>query len=50
MSNIIINLNKKIGKIKPMHAVGQPPFAGGFMSLDFSHCQYLTDACDERRC
>lgn len=31
---------KKIGTIKPMHAVGQPPFRG----IDFSICDYLKDA------
>ena len=32
------------GKIKPMHAVGQPPFTGGFCTIDFSPMQVLKDA------
>lgn len=31
-------------KIKPMHAVGQPPFTGGFASINFSPMQILKDA------
>ena len=37
---IKIDFNKVTGKIKPMHAVGQPPFIG----MDFSMCDYLKDA------
>ena len=44
MANINVNFNKTVGLIKPMHAVGQPPFSGGFLSFDFSHIQYLKDA------
>ena len=44
MANINVNFNKTVGQIKPMHAVGQPPFSGGFLSFDFSHIQYLKDA------
>lgn len=44
MANINIDFKSKKGKIKPMHAVGQPPFKGGFASLDFSPMQILTDA------
>lgn len=40
MTNISINFNKKTGKIKPMHGVGQPPFGG----IDFSYIKYLKDA------
>ena len=40
MENFTINFNNFIGNIKPMHAVGQPPFLG----MDFTYCQYLTDA------
>ena len=32
------------GKIKPMHAVGQPPFKGGFSKFDFSPMGVLKDA------
>lgn len=38
--NINVNFNKTIGKIKPMHGVGQPPFAG----TDFKMFHYLTEA------
>ena len=44
MAKISVNFDKKLGKIKPMHAVGQPPFTGGFVSLDFSPMQILKDA------
>ncbi len=41
---ISINFDKVIKKIKPMHAVGQPPFRGGFASIDFSPIEILKDA------
>ena len=44
MSRITVDANEIIGKIKPMHAVGQPPFRGGFASIDFSAMQILKDA------
>lgn len=44
MANINVNFSKTVAQIKPMHAVGQPPFSGGFLSFDFSHIQYLQDA------
>lgn len=44
MSGITIHANEIVGKIKPMHAVGQPPFKGGFASIDFSPMQILKDA------
>ena len=31
-----VDFSKKLGKIKPMHATGQPPFTGGFHKLDFT--------------
>ena len=40
MTQITVDLNRPVGRIKPMHAVGQPPFRG----LDFSMCDYLKDA------
>ena len=40
MQKISVDFSKTIGKIKPMHAVGQPPFVG----IDFSMCDYLKDA------
>ena len=43
MANINIDLTKKIGKIKPMHAVGQPPISGASYNLSNSF-HYLTDA------
>jgi hypothetical protein len=44
MSNISIHFNETVGPIKPMHAVGQPPFSGGFASMDFSPMNYLKEA------
>lgn len=44
MAKINVNFNEITGKIKPMHAVGQPPFTGGFTKLDFSPMQILADA------
>ena len=41
MATIRINFDKKLGRIKPMHAVGQPPFSGG---ANFSMFHYLTEA------
>lgn len=40
MGAITVNFTQKIGTIKPMHAVGQPPFRG----IDFSMCDYLKKA------
>ena len=37
---IKVDFNDIVGKIKPMHGVGQPPFAG----VDFSMFKYLKDA------
>ena len=44
MTKITIDKKQTVGKIKPMHAVGQPPFVGGSASIDFSPMQILTDA------
>ena len=44
MPGINVNFDNVTGKIKPMHAVGQPPFTGGFCKLDFSPIQILKDA------
>ena len=41
---IKIDFEKTVGKIKPMHAVGQPPIGGKFQGFDFSPMQRLTDA------
>ena len=40
MVQLKVDFAKALGPIKPMHAVGQPPFRG----LDFSMCDYLKDA------
>ena len=44
MATIKINVNENIKPIKPMHAVGQPPFWGGSGKFDFSIMQHLTNA------
>lgn len=44
MAILNIDFNHTLGKIKPMHAVGQPPFTGGFCKLDFSPIDYLKQA------
>ncbi len=44
MNMIYVDFNEIVGTIKPMHAVGQPPFTGGFCKLDFTPMQILTDA------
>ena len=44
MAHISMDFEKKIGKVKPMHAVGQPPMLGGFLSLDLSPIHYLEEA------
>jgi hypothetical protein len=44
MVTIKIDTGKAIGKIKKMHAVGQPPFTGGFLKFDFSHMRHLKNA------
>ncbi len=40
MRQLQVNFEKTLGRIKPMHAVGQPPFYG----MDFSYCRYLEAA------
>ncbi|MBR5587205.1 MAG: hypothetical protein IKW02_04515 [Clostridia bacterium] len=44
MTNLTVDFGKITGKIKPMHAVGQPPYTGGFNKLDCSPMQILADA------
>ncbi|MBO7297669.1 MAG: hypothetical protein J6U60_01325 [Clostridia bacterium] len=44
MVNLQVDFGKTVGKIKAMHATGQPPFTGGFLQLNFTPMQYLTDA------
>lgn len=41
---IHVDFEKVQGEIKPMHAVGQPPFSGGFTSFDFTPIALLKDA------
>ena len=40
MTQVKIDVSKSLGKIKPVHGVGQPPFSG----LNFSMIRYLTEA------
>ncbi len=40
MNNIVVDFTKTVGKIKPVHGVGQPPFVG----IDYSLCTYLKEA------
>ena len=42
--NIRVDFNNLTGRIKAMHAVGQPPFSGSFLSFDFSHMAHLKKA------
>lgn len=44
MTHLTVNFQNKIGEIHPVHSVGQPPFAGGFLKFDFSHMEWLTRA------
>lgn len=44
LCNIHVDFDNIIGRIKPMHAVGQPPFTSSFNSLDFTPMQILKDA------
>ena len=44
MIKLAVDFENRVGPIKPMHAVGQPPFKGGFLKLDFSPFQYIVDA------
>ncbi len=44
MSNIQVTFDQIVGKIKPMHASGQPPFIGGFRTLNFKPMEYLKNA------
>ena len=44
MEKLTVDFGKVKGRIKPMHAVGQPPFAGGFNKLDCSPMEILRDA------
>ncbi|MBQ8606511.1 MAG: hypothetical protein IJ408_07205 [Clostridia bacterium] len=43
-ASVSVDFSKTVGKIKRMHAVGQPPFKGGFCSLDITPMQILKDA------
>ena len=39
-----VDFSNTVGRIKRMHAVGQPPFTGGFCKLDFTPMQILKEA------
>lgn len=39
-----VDFDQTVGKVKAMHAVGQPPFLGGFNKFDFSYIGYLQKA------
>lgn len=41
---IDVDFDSTVGKIKAMHAVGQPPFGASYRSFDFSPINYLHDA------
>ena len=43
MANITVDFSRALGPVKQMHAVGQPPFTGGFGVLDFSPMKYLKE-------
>ena len=44
MATVKVDLAKQVKKIKPMHAVGQPPFAGGFRKFNFTPMKHLQNA------
>ena len=44
MTSINVDFTKQVGRIKEMHQVGQPPFATGILSLDFSPIEIIRDA------
>ena len=44
MPLVSIDFHRILGKIRPMHAVGQPPFGTGIRKLDFSPMQLLREA------
>lgn len=44
MTSLHVDFQNTLGKIKPMHATGQPPFMGGFNKFDFSYIGYLQKA------
>ena len=41
---IHVDFDQSVGRIKPMHAVGQPPLQGAFRCIDFTPIHYLKDA------
>lgn len=42
--NVNVDFGTTLGKIKPMHSVGQPPHGRGYRKYDFSPVDYLRDA------
>ncbi len=43
MSTLHLHTEQAVGRIKPMHAVGQPPFGGGPGYKNYRHFHYLTE-------
>ena len=48
MAYIAVDFQKILGPIKPMHAVGQPPFAFRFSLVDEEHFLTEVDASPAR--
>ena len=44
MAIIKVDTSKQTKQIKPMHAMGQPPFVGGFRKFDFTPMKHLQNA------
>ena len=44
MATIKIDTSKQLKAIKPMHAMGQPPFGGGFRKFNFTPMKHLQNA------
>ena len=44
MPKITVDLKSPVKAIKPMHAVGQPPFGGKFRAFDFTPMKHLQNA------
>ena len=44
MAIIQVDTSKRQKAIKPMHAMGQPPFSGGFRKFNFTHMKHLQNA------
>lgn len=44
MITVKVDSTKQVKPIKPMHAVGQPPYGGGFLKFNFSYIKHLQNA------